>query len=196
MAAKKGAAAKLRTDGSGRTWKRIKQNRMLFLLMLPGILYLLINNYLPMFGTIIAFKNINYTKGILGSDWVGFKNFEYLFATNDALLITRNTLLYNTVFIVVNLVLSVTVAIMLNEVVCRRLKKLYQSTMLLPFFLSAVVVAYLVYGLLNPEYGFVNKYILAPLGIPAVSWYTEPARWPFILVFVNAWKNVGYSSII
>jgi putative aldouronate transport system permease protein len=178
------------------TWKRVKRYRMLFFLMLPGFAYLLINNYLPMLGVIIAFKNVNYSKGILGSDWVGLKNFEYLFATNDALTITRNTLLYNAAFIIINLILAVAAAIMINEVVSQKLKKFYQSTMLLPFFLSAVIVAYLVYSLLNPEYGFINKSILVPLGLKPVSWYMEPKYWPFILVFVNAWKNVGYSSII
>jgi len=178
------------------TRKQIKRYRMLYLLMFPGVIYLLINNYLPMLGTIIAFKNINYSKGILGSDWVGFKNFEYLFTTSDAFIITRNTLLYNTAFIIINLILAVAAAVMLNEIVGQRLRKIYQSTMLLPFFLSAVIVAYLVYSLLNPQYGFVNKFILAPLGLKPISWYMEQKYWPFILIFVNAWKNVGYSSII
>jgi putative aldouronate transport system permease protein len=177
-------------------WKQVKQYRMLFLLMLPGIVYLIVNNYLPMLGIIIAFKNINFSKGILGSDWVGFKNFEYLFATSDAFVITRNTLLYNIAFIIVNLVFAVSLAILLNEVRHKLLKKFYQSAMLLPHFLSAVIVAYLLYGMLNPEYGFVNKSILAKLGIDSISWYMEPKYWPYILTLVNIWKSVGYLSIV
>jgi putative aldouronate transport system permease protein len=182
--------------GKKATWKQLKRYRMLFVLMLPGIVYLLLNNYLPMFGVFIAFKNINFSKGIFGSDWAGLKNFEYLFKTSDALLITRNTLLYNAAFIVVNLILSVGAAIMLNEVINQKIKKFYQSAMLLPYFLSFVVVAYLVYSMLNPEYGFINKAVLAPLGIKPISWYLDTKYWPFILIFVNAWKYVGYSSII
>jgi len=97
-------------------WKTLKRYRALFLMLVPGLLYLLINNYLPMFGVMIAFKDINYAKGILGSDWIGFKNFEYLFKTADAWLITRNTILYNGSFIVVNTVLAIAVAILLNEI--------------------------------------------------------------------------------
>ncbi|NOU72262.1 ABC transporter permease subunit [Paenibacillus sp. LMG 31458] len=163
---------------------------------LPGIIYLLLNNYLPMFGTIIAFKNINYAKGIWKSDWVGFKNFEYLFSTSDAFIITRNTLLYNTVFIVITLICSVSLAIMLNEVRKQLAKKFYQSALLLPYFLSAVIVAYLVYSLLSSEYGFLNKIVLPLFGQDPVSWYNEPKYWPYILVIVNTWKGVGYSCVI
>jgi putative aldouronate transport system permease protein len=177
-------------------WKQMNRYKALWLMALPGILYLLLNNYLPMFGTIIAFKNINYAKGIWKSDWVGFKNFEYLFGTSDAFIITRNTLLYNAVFIVITLICSVSLAIMLNEVRKQLAKKFYQSALLLPYFLSAVIVAYLVYSLLSLEYGFLNKIVLPFFGLDGVSWYNEPKYWPFILVIVNTWKGVGYSCVI
>lgn len=177
-------------------WKQMNRYKALWLMALPGIIYLLLNNYLPMFGTIIAFKNINYAKGIWKSDWVGFKNFEYLFSTSDAFIITRNTLLYNTVFIVVTLICSVSLAIMLNEVRKQLAKKFYQSALLLPYFLSAVIVAYLVYSLLSSEYGFLNKIVLPIFGQDPVSWYNEPKYWPYILVIVNTWKGVGYSCVI
>ena len=176
--------------------KAVLRHKALYLLMLPGLLYLIINNYVPMFGIIIAFKNYNYSKGILGSAWIGFENFKYLFTTHDAYVITRNTLLYNAVFIIVNLFFSVSMAILLNEVRQNFAKRFYQSAILLPYFLSAVIVAYLVYSLLNPVSGLVNMSILKFLGIEPVSWYLEPKYWPFILVIVNAWKNVGYGSII
>lgn len=177
-------------------WNEIIKHKVLFLLMIPGIVYMLLNNYIPMFGVIIAFKNYNYTKGIFGSEWMGFENFKYLFATSDAFVMTRNTLLYNLTFIVVNLFLAVTMALLLNEVRSKFAKRFYQSAVLLPFFLSAVIVAYLVYSLLNPESGVVNRSILKVLGIEPISWYLEPKYWPFILIITNAWKNVGYGSII
>jgi len=176
--------------------KKLKRYRMLFLLMVPGIAYLLLNNYLPMLGIIIAFKDINYAKGILASEWVGLKNFEYLFTTSDAFIITRNTLLYNAAFIAVNTFLAVALAILLHEVRHKLLKKFFQSAMLLPYFLSAVIVAYLVYSMLSQEYGFINKFILAPLGFDPVAWYMEPKYWPYILTLVSIWKGVGYLSIV
>lgn len=179
-----------------RRWKAVVRHRVLYLLMVPGVLYLLINNYIPMFGIIIAFKNYNYAKGILGSDWIYFDNFKFLFATNDAFIMTRNTILYNATFIVMNLILAVAMALLLNEVRGNLAKRAYQSAVLLPYFLSAVIVAYLVYSLLNPASGLVNRSILEPLGMEPISWYLEPKYWPFIFVITNAWKYVGYNSII
>ncbi|UJF34967.1 ABC transporter permease [Paenibacillus hexagrammi] len=177
-------------------WRQMNRYKSLWLMALPGIIYLLLNNYLPMFGTMIAFKNINYAKGIWNSDWVGLKNFEYLFNTSDAFVITRNTILYNAAFIVITLVCSVTLAILLNEVRKQLAKKFYQSALLLPYFLSAVIVAYLVYSLLSSEYGFLNKVVLPMFGLDPISWYNEPKYWPWILIIVNTWKGVGYSCVI
>lgn len=176
--------------------RKVIKDRFLLLMLLPGTLYLLINNYAPMFGTLIAFKSINYADGILRSPWVGFKNFEFLFQTTDAWLITRNTLLYNATFIVLNLVFGVGVAIALNELRSRFMAKMYQSILFLPYFLSAVIVGYLGFSLLNQEYGFINKGILEPLGFEAIAWYSEPKWWPYILPLVQLWKNIGYGSII
>lgn len=177
-------------------WNAIIRHKVLYMLMVPGIVYLLLNNYMPMFGVIIAFKDFNYAKGILGSKSVGFDNFKYLFSTNAAFEMTRNTLAYNAVFITLNLVFAVGMALLLNEVKNNFTKRFYQSAVLLPYFLSAVIVAYLVYSLLNPASGLVNMSILKTFGIEPISWYLEPKYWPFILVITNAWKNVGYASII
>lgn len=179
-----------------RAWKTMKRYRALFLMILPGMIYLFINNYMPMFGVIIAFKNINYRKGILGSDWAGLKNFEYLFKTSDAWLITRNTILYNGFFIVINTVLAIAVAILLNEVKNRLMSRVYQSIILLPYLISMVIVGYLALAMLNVENGFLNKTILPLFGLDSISWYSEPKYWPFILTIVNIWKNVGYLCII
>ncbi len=167
----------------------------LFSMMLPGFIYLIINNYIPMGGLIIAFKKFNYSKGILGSEWAGFSNFTYLFKTQDALNIIRNTLCYNTVFIFVGNFLAVVVAIMLNFLKGELNKKVYQTLILIPYLISMVVVAYIVFGFLSQDSGFING-ILATLGMEKISWYTQQKYWPFILTFVNLWKTIGYTSIL
>jgi ABC-type polysaccharide transport system, permease component len=176
---------------------RYRKYAPLLIMMIPGLLYLLINNYLPMFGLIIAFKDVNFSKGILDSDWVGFANFEYLFKTSDAYIITRNTILYNLVFILLGTVLSLACAILLNEIKNRTLLKAYQSIITLPHLISMVIVSYLVFALLSPETGFLNKTVLPWLGIDeGIMWYSETKYWPWILTIVNFWKTVGYSSIV
>lgn len=175
---------------------KIRKYKMLYIMILPGIVYLLINNYLPMFGIVIAFKDINFSKGIMGSDWVGFKNFEYLFKTDDAFIITRNTILYNALFIVLNLVISVTLAILLNELKNRLFSRMYQSIILLPYLISSVIIGYLVFSLLSMETGFVNKTVLPWLGLQEIMWYNEPQYWPYILTLVKIWHSVGYLCII
>lgn len=174
-------------------WKRWLP---LYLMMAPGLIYIFINNYIPMFGTIIAFKHINYQKGILGSDWAGLKNFKFLFATNDAWVITRNTLLYNLAFIVINTVVGIILAIFICDVVSKKLKKLYQSAVLLPYLMSIVIISYIVFAFLSTENGMVNNSLLIPFGKNPISWYAEPKYWPFILTLVNVWKGVGYGCLI
>ncbi len=176
--------------------RKIKQFIPLYFMMLPGIIYVIINNYIPMLGLRIAFKKYNYAKGITGSKFVGFKNFEFLFTTKDAFVITRNTLCYNAVFILLGTVLAITVAILLNEIRRVMLKKFYQTIILIPFLISMVVVSYLVYAFLNTDTGFINNSILKPLGLNAISWYSSPQYWPVILVLVHLWKGFGYTSII
>lgn len=176
--------------------RAIKKYWPLYLMTLPGIAYLLINNYLPMSGLVIAFKKYHAQKGIWGSDFVGLKNFEFLFKTQDAFIITRNTLLYNATFIVLGTVVAVTVALLLGEVRSERAKKVYQTVTLIPFMVSIVVVSYLVNAFLSTETGFINNSILEPLGLETLSWYSDPRPWPVILVIVNLWKNFGYNCII
>jgi putative aldouronate transport system permease protein len=163
---------------------------------LPGLAYLMINNYIPMAGLVIAFKEFNYGKGIFGSDWIGFKNFEFLFRTKDAFIITRNTLLYNMVFIFINTTGSIITAIMLSEIVSRMMLRIYQTVILLPYLISIVIVSYLVYALLSTDVGFVNKSILPLFNTAPITWYQEPKYWPVILPVVNFWKGVGFTSVI
>lgn len=172
-----------------------KMTLALFSMMLPGFIYLLINNYIPMAGLTIAFKRFDYSKGIWGSEWCGFDNFTYLFKTQDALNIIRNTIGYNLVFIILGNVLAVAVAIMLNNLRGQMNKKIYQTVILIPYLISMVVVSYIVFGFLSQENGFLNKLIVSMGGDP-ISWYTTSKYWPFILVLVNLWKSFGYSSIL
>lgn len=176
--------------------ERIRRWLPLYLMMLPGALYLIVNNYLPMAGLVIAFKQVDFKKGIFASDWAGLKNFEFLFASDDAALITRNTLLYNLVFIVLNTVLGILLAIFICDVASKKLKKIYQSAILFPFLMSVVIVGYIVYAFFSMQSGIVNKTILPALGMDPIFWYNEPKYWPAILIFVNAWKGVGYGCLI
>lgn len=189
------AVGKVKAPKKKMTWKRFKRFIPIYLVMLPGLIYLFINNYMPLPGLVVAFKQYNAAKGIYKSPWVGFQNFKYLFATNDALLITRNTILYNVAFIVINLVCSIAVAIILSELTSR-IKNVYQSVILLPHLISSVIIGYLVFAFFSVENGFVNNNILALFGKDPVSWYSEPKYWPFIIIFVNTWKSVGFNCII
>ncbi len=186
----------MRTNTRKYEWKKIKKSLPLFLMMLPGLIYLIINNYIPMFGIIIAFKKINYTVGLLGSPWVGLQNFEYLFKTKDAITITANTLLYNFVFIIVGTLTGIGVAILLNEIRSKFFSRFYQSVIVIPTLISMVIVSYLVTSLLSVDTGMMNKTVVHIFGLAEVSWYTEPKYWPYILTIVYLWKTTGLTSVI
>ena len=174
--------------------EKLKKWAPLYLMMLPGLLFLFINNYMPMAGLVVAFKNYNVVDGIFGSPWAGLSNFTYLF--NDAWTITRNTLLYNLAFIVINLVLGVAFAIFICDIKNKKCKTIYQSAILLPFLMSIVIVSYITFAFFSGENGMLNKTILPLLGKEPISWYTEPKYWPLILIIVNTWKGVGYGCLI
>ncbi len=178
----------------------IRSQGPLFIMLLPGLLILLVNNYIPMFGIVIAFKDYryygNFILNLIKSEWVGFKNFEFFFATPYAFSITFNTIAYNLVFIILGLVIPVAFALALNEITNKRLAKTYQSFLFLPYFLSWIIVSYLAYSLFSIEHGFINTNILAPLGIEPVRWYFEPVYWPFILTFFQLWKYTGYNVVV
>ena len=174
----------------------LKEYWPLYLMMLPALLYLLINNYIPMAGMVIAFKKLNFAKGIWASPWAGLKNFKFLFASKDAWIITRNTLLYNVAFILINMVVGIAIAILITEVRNTKLKKIYQSAILLPFLMSMVILSYIVYALLSAENGLVNNSILPLFHIDPIQWYQKPKYWPAILIIANGWKGVGYRCLI
>ena len=171
------------TKRKGKAKIKYAKSGPLLLIAAPGLIYLLINNYIPMFGIFIAFKS-------------GFKNFEFLFKTKDAFIMTRNTLLYNLAFIVLGTVLAIFIAVLLNTLGESIRTKFFQSSLLLPNLMSWVIIAYMVYAFLNSDSGFVDKTILKAFGASPVAWYMEKKYWPFILTFVYLWKNAGYMSII
>ena len=177
--------------------KKIRWRRFLpmYFLALPGVIYMICNNYIPMFGIMIAFKKLNVRKGIWGSDWCGLDNFKFLFRSSTAFTIIRNTVLYNVAFIILGTVISITFAILLNEVKNKVASRLYQSIILLPYLVSWVVVSYLVYSYLSSDTGLVNS-VLKSLGMNTINWYQQKAYWPFILIFCSIWKGTGYSMII
>lgn len=178
--------------------KRINWKRYLpvYLMLLPGLAYFIINNYIPMYGITIAFRKLDFRLGILNSPFCGLDNFKFLLASGNLGPIIRNTLLYNIVFIALGVVFNVTVAILFNEIRNKVAKKFYQTTILLPHLMSMVIVSSLVFNFLSADYGFINKSILEPLTGNTISFYQERGWWPFILTFVHMWKGVGFGMVL
>ncbi|WP_312370181.1 ABC transporter permease [Lachnoclostridium sp.] len=178
-----------------RTKGYLKDNVQLLTLALPTVILLSIFAYWPMFGIVLAFKDYKVPKGIWGSPWVGFKNFEFFLKSQDAWRVTRNTIVLNLLFIVVGIVCGVIFALIMFEVKKARHVKIYQTVSIIPSFISWVAVGYIVYAMLDPTKGMVNQ-LLALFGKEGISWYSEPQYWPFILVITKTWQGVGLGSII
>ena len=190
---------KIEKRGKGMNQKKKKTNFKqwipFYIMGLPGLIYLFINNYLPLAGLQIAFKNFSYSKGMWASPWCGLKNFKFLFRTADAWIMIRNTLLYNIFWIILGAVLGVTAAILINEVIGKLKKKFYMTAILLPYLMSMVVIAYLVYAYLSPTSGLFTKALERWTG-SAPAFYQETKWWPFILTFVNQWRQIGFGMIL
>ncbi len=169
-----------------------------YVMAIPGFAYLLVNNYIPLFGLQLAFKSYSFKKGIAGSKWVGLKNFKFLFASDDAFIMIRNTILYNVFWILLGIVVGVSAAILFNEIRNKLAKRFYQTAILLPYLMSMVVVSYLVYAFLATDTGLINNTIIKGLlgKEKGVAWYGESKYWPFILTFVNQWKGLGFGMLL
>ncbi len=181
-----------------KTKKRIRlttRDWQLYSLIAIPMIVVFIFRYLPMGGLLIAFKNYKFNKGILGSNWVGLSNFEFFFKSNVFVELVRNTLFNNFLFIVFGTVASLIVAILLYEVRSRNATKVFQTVLITPYFMSWVIVAYMVYALLNPQYGYLNN-VLSLFGVPPIDWYTKPKAWYAILTVTFVWKNVGMDSVV
>ena len=186
---------------SGR-FSKAKKTLMLLTMVAPGALWLLLLRYLPMGGIILAFKNYKiypkdptFLNTLLHSKWVGLDNFKFLFTTGDSWVMIRNTLAYNIVFIILGVIIPVAFAIMMSELSKKFVAKTYQTLMFFPYFLSWVVVSYFLNAFIDAQYGLIPMAQRAA-GETAVSWYTTPGPWPYIIVFANLWKNVGYSTVL
>ncbi len=187
--------------GNKRRNKWTRDDTELTILALPTSIWFILFCYLPMFGIILAFKDYKIVQGagfltsLFQSDWVGLENFEYFFGLRDFPMILRNTVLYNLVFIVLDIVLPVGLAIMISNIYSKRKSKVYQTLMFMPHFMSWVVVSYFVYAFLVTDKGLLNSLIRA-FGGENINWYFEPDYWPFILVLMHIWKGIGYSMVV
>ncbi|MGL1890330.1 MAG: ABC transporter permease subunit [Spirochaetaceae bacterium] len=166
-----------------------------FLMSLPALTYLFIFNYLPLAGSVLAFKDYKYNLGIFGSKWVGFENFEFLLTSNDLWRITRNSIGYGVVFIICNTVLALIVALLMYQLTNRIALKIVQTSVILPNFLSWIMVAFIVYIFLNAQSGVVNTFKKS-MGFDVFDWYTKASAWPIIIPLIHAWKNVGWMSLV
>lgn len=186
---------------SGR-FSKAKKTLMLLTMVAPGAIWLLLLRYLPMGGIILAFKNYKiypkdptFLNNLIHSKWVSLDNFKFLFTTGDSWVMIRNTLAYNIVFIILGVIIPVAFAVMMSELSKKFVAKTYQTLMFFPYFLSWVVVSYFLNAFIDAQYGLIPMAQRAA-GETAISWYTTPGPWPYIIVFANLWKNVGYSTVL
>ena len=185
-------------SGAGKRKRRIfkREDVPLYIMAAPSVAYLLIFCYIPMAGLVIAFQNYNNAAGIFGSPFIGLKNFEYLFSTTDAFIITRNTVLYNLAFIIVNIGVAIILAILLSMLRSQRTAKVIQTLYMMPYFLSYAVINIILYAFLDRGSGFVNTF-MSIVGLPhKTDWYQQLSLWPPLLVFVNAWRGSGYQTVL
>ncbi len=175
--------------------KKCWNYRLLLLMISPAVIYFLIFSYVPMAGLVLAFKRYDFSLGMFRSPWVGFENFKFLFNSGKLGTLFLNTVLYNAVFIAVGLFCEVMVSVILSEIGGRIYKKLCQTFIFLPYFVSMVVIGSITYNLLNYQYGFVNN-IIQSLGRERINFYADAKWWPYFLIAINTWKTIGYGSVV
>jgi putative aldouronate transport system permease protein len=173
----------------------LNRNKEFCLMVLPFVFLIVLFSYIPFYGITIAFKDFHYDLGIANSPWIGFNNFKFLFTSGDSFLMLRNTVLFNLMFIAVGTVINLAVALMLFEIKNKLYVKTYQTIMFMPYFLSWVVVSFILFSVLSPNLGTMNK-LISFLGMTPVDWYGRPELWPFVLLFATIWKGTGYGSVI
>lgn len=176
-------------------WKKYLDYRTLIFMCVPAILFFTVFCYIPMPGAYIAFTDFKYNLGIFGSKFAGFDNFKFLLVSGKLWQLTRNTILYNAAFILLGNVLQIFIAVLLNEIRTKWFKKISQTIMFLPHFISAVLVGFLAFSVLNYDFGFVPN-LIRQMGGDAPRFYSNPAAWPGIIVLVHLWQSTGYGSIV
>jgi len=181
--------------GEKNFWYKVKKYKVLLLMILPTVLYYFLFSYIPMAGIVVAFKNYNFTDGIFGSPWSGIDNFKFFFISGQAFRVTRNTILYNLAFIIVNTLLQITTAIFLTELAGKYFRKISQSIMFFPYFISWVIVGIMSYNIFNYDHGNLNSF-LKFVHVPPINVYSNPIAWIFIIIIFCAWKSIGYGTIL
>ncbi|MBU3154917.1 ABC transporter permease subunit [Clostridium estertheticum] len=174
---------------------KVKKNKTLLLMLLPAVLFFFIFSYLPIAGIVVAFKSYNFKGGIFGSPWVGLDNFKFFFMSGQAFIVTRNTVLYNLAFIFVNTVLQIAMAIFLSEIKNKYFKKITQSLMFLPYFISWVIVGVISYNIFSFEHGTFNS-VLKFFHVAAIDMYSKPLAWVVIIIIFCAWQGLGYGTVL
>ena len=173
----------------------IRRKKVLYLMMLPGLFLLFVFKYLPIFGVAMAFQNFRIEDGIFGSEWVGFKNFEFFFLSSQGVNAIKNTIILNTMFLISNIVFQVSMALIFNEISKKLFKKITQTFILFPHFMSLMIVSTFVYNMMSYEFGSINS-LLKSIGAAPVDFYLNARIWPLILTIINTWKGLGYGMII
>lgn len=176
-------------------WQKVVKYRVLLLMCTPAIIFFFMFSYMPLPGIYVAFVKFNYRDGIFGSKFIGLDNFKFLWTSGKLWLLTKNTVLYNLAFILLGNFLAVFVAILLNEMQSKWFKKVSQTIMFLPYFISQVLVGILVFNLLNYDTGFVNG-VLSDLGLEKWQPYADPNVWPVLMVIIYLWQQTGYNSVV
>lgn len=175
--------------------RKIKLDYQLLLLAVPGILFLFVFNYIPMFGVLIAFKDYNVTEGIFNSPWNNFENFKFFLSSDQLARVLFNTIYLNLLFIIFTTLFSVALALLLNELRIKFVKRVSQTIVFLPYFISWVVISMMIDAFLGGQNPLVNSWLTA-LGIESPNWYTEAGLWPWILTLCRVWQGAGYLAII
>lgn len=175
-------------------WVEFKKNWVLFVMLVPTFIYFMINNYLPMLGVYFAFTSFNFRDGLWSSPFTGFKNFEFLVKA-DLFRLTKNTVLYNLVFIGIGNILQIIFAILVSRVTVKWFKKTSQTLMFMPYFVSFVILKVIVYNVFEYQYGLINN-IITGMGGERIDFYNNPAYWPLFITFFYLWKNIGYGMVV
>lgn len=173
----------------------IRKNTYTYLLVLPAVIYSLLFSYLTVPYLFMAFQKFSFKTGLFNSEWVWFENFSFFFKSPRAMSVTINTLWLNFLFIVTGTIVSILLALILNEIRSKLFVKTVQSMLIFPTFLSWIIASYIIYALLSTEYGVLNRFLIG-IGFSKINWYSEPGYWPSILSITRIWKNSGINAVV